>query len=88
MLEALTRYFWPESEKDKAAAPEGVCVNCWGQQEYDGTFRKAINDKQVDVKNGRAKNAFIQAFVIEQIEGIRLRDLPQGATCPRCQKVH
>lgn len=87
MLEALTRYFWPEDNAEQAAAPDGVCANCWGEQEYDGAFRKGLSDKQIDVRNGRAKNAFIQAFVIEHVEGIRLHDLPQGATCPRCKKV-
>ncbi|MFT5583477.1 MAG: hypothetical protein ACI9VR_001055 [Cognaticolwellia sp.] len=88
MLESLTRYFWPANDTDQAAAPEGLCPNCWGEQEYDGAFRKGLSDKQIDVKNGRAKNAFIQDFIIQNVDGIRLKNQPEGATCPRCKHVH
>jgi len=41
----------------------------------------------VDVNNGEERYAFIQDFVVNHVDGIRLRDDDQGRTCPRCGKV-
>ena len=62
--------------------PDGYCPNCWGIQEWDGKIRKMYEDKQIDVNNHEANYAFIQEFVVNQIDGIRLK----GAIhkCPNC----
>jgi hypothetical protein len=84
MIEILRSFFSrPESDtKDKV--PEGVCPNCWGKQEYDNKFRKLYNEKQIDVNNHKAQRAFIQKFVVEHINGIKLRRGDSGLECPSC----
>ena len=36
-------------ENDQEIVDAGLCPNCWGSQEYDGKFVKAIKDKQIDI---------------------------------------
>jgi hypothetical protein len=36
------------------------------------------------VNNGLERHAFIQEFVVNHIDGIRLRDDDKGWVCPKC----
>jgi len=75
-----------EGEKDdQQIAEAGFCPNCWGSQEYDGKFVKAIKDKQVDINNGDAANAFIQDFVKTHLEPIKLQNHNIYDQCPVCK---
>ena len=87
-LDAVVSFFRRPAAETVDEVPEGACPNCWGRLEYDGVVRKAIADRQINVNNGEEHYAFIQAFVVENIDGIRLKSSPQGLTCPRCGKVH
>ena len=42
--------------------PDGVCPNCWGDQEYGNVIREKFKDAQIDVNNRERKYAFIQDF--------------------------
>jgi len=86
MIETLRLFFSKSEIETKLLVPEGVCPNCWGRQEYDGMFRKLYNEKQIDVNNHKAQYAFIQKFVVEYIDGIKLRRGDDGLECPTCTK--
>lgn len=70
---------------DQEIAEAGLCPNCWGSQEYDGKFVKAIKDKQIDINNGDAVNAFIQDFVKTHLEPIKLQNHDIYNQCPVCK---
>ncbi len=72
----------------KEVVEMGVCPNCWGEQEYDGAFIDAAKEKQIDVNNHEAKNAFIQDFVVNHVDGIHLHREDHGLRCKRCNRVH
>ncbi len=65
----------------------GLCPNCWGQQEYDNQFRDLLKDKQVDVNNHNSRHAFIQEFVVKNVEGIHLKRGEHSVICARCNTV-
>lgn len=48
LIESLAAIFDRPAD-DPAPAPEGLCPNCWGRQEYDDQIRELARDKQVDV---------------------------------------
>lgn len=75
--------------KEPIEAPEGVCPNCWGHQNYDTEVRDLLNDKQIDVNNHNQKHAFIQQFVVEHLDGIKLKK-HEGNTrmCQKCKVVY
>lgn len=80
LFDALVDFFAQTPDDD--ATPDGVCPNCWGRQQYNGTFREAARDRQIDRENGRDQKAFIRAFVEKHIDGITPAD--EGGACPKC----
>lgn len=87
LIETLASFFNKPKEETEGKTPEGFCPNCWGQQKYDGKFRDLVEDKQVDVNDHRANYAFIQKFVVENLDGIKLKNAVHGAKCPKCKYV-
>ena len=81
----LTSFFRKTLEETKGKTPEGLCPNCWGNQEYDNTIREMYVDKQIDVNNHEANHAFIQDFVINKITGIKLVKGDNSLECPTCR---
>ena len=65
--------------------PEGVCPNCWGDQEYGNLIREKFKDAQIGVNNKESKYAFIQDFVVTHLDGIKLKSAVQGSECPTCK---
>ena len=51
MIEKLISFFRQSKEETKGKVPEGVCPNCWGDQEYDNMVRDTYIDKQKDDKS-------------------------------------
>ncbi len=85
MIDKLISFFKKPQDETENQVPEGLCPNCWGEQEYDKTIRELYIDKQIDVKNHSANHAFIQNFVVNKIEGIHLKKGDNGLTCPTCK---
>jgi len=86
ILTSLTQHF-SKPKSSKSEAPEGLCPNCWGSQQYDDMIREMYEDKQVDVNNGEANHAFIQKFVVERVKGITLKKGNTGYECPTCKQI-
>lgn len=70
---------------DFKEAPEGVCPNCWGDQEYGNVIREKYKDAQIDVNNRESKHAFIQDFIVTHLNGIKLKSTVHGIECPTCK---
>lgn len=86
LIDRLVGYFNnPKSQEQ--GAPEGLCPNCWGNQQYDNIIREMYVDKQIDVNNSEANHTFIQKFVVERVNGITLKKGNNGYTCPTCKIV-
>ena len=83
-IDTLSAFFSRPAEKTVDEVPEGACPNCWGRYEYDGDIRQVARDRQIDVNNGVERYAFIQDFVVNHVDGIRLRDDDGGRRCPTC----
>ena len=84
MIEQLMSFFSRDAKETKNQVPEGYCPNCWGSQEYDNQIRDLYQDNQIDVNNHSAHHAFIQEFVVERLDGIKLKKGNNGVECPTC----
>ncbi|MFT5779714.1 MAG: hypothetical protein ACI837_002673 [Crocinitomicaceae bacterium] len=87
MIEKLISFFKGSSVETKGKTPEGICPNCWGEQEFDNVIRDMYEDKQIDVNNHSANYAFIQDFVVSRINGIHLKKGNNGMECPTCRII-
>jgi len=86
MIESIINFFKANPTSSNNKAPEGVCPNCWGKQEYDGTIRELLKDKQIDINNNKDAHGFIQKFVVERIDGITLKKGTSSLECKMCVK--
>jgi hypothetical protein len=66
-------------------APEGVCPNCWGRQEYQDKVYQAIKHKGREFNKLGNKKGWIDAYAQEQFKEIWLRKTGDNNTCPTCQ---
>ena len=80
--------FFSKKEHKSSDVPDGLCPNCWGQQEYGDTIRELYADKQIDVNNQQVDHAFIQEFVVNRLKGVHLKKGDDGLTCPTCLMTH
>ena len=87
IIDNLTQYF-NKPKTETSPEPEGLCPNCWGNQEYDNVIREMYADKQIDVNNHEANHSFIQKFVVERVSGITLKKGNDGYSCPTCKITH
>ena len=85
MIEKLISFFKKPPKETKDMVPEGVCPNCWGEQEYDNVIREMYEDKQIDVNNHAQNYAFIQGFMTTHLNGIKLKKGNHGFECPTCR---
>ena len=83
----LFDFYKKRKEEISKASPVGYCPNCWGEQEYDHKVRQLFKDKQIDINNHEASHAFIQDFVVKQIEGIHLKKGDNSFDCPACKRA-
>jgi hypothetical protein len=87
MIETLINFFKQSSKETKNKVPAGICPNCWGEQEYDTQIRELYEDKQIDVNNHSTNYAFIQDFMVNHLQGIKLKKGNSGIECPTCRVV-
>lgn len=85
MIEQLISFFRQSKEETKNKTPEGLCPNCWGEQEYDNTIREMYVDKQIDVNNHEANHAFIREYIVTRVTGIKLIKGNNSFACPTCR---
>jgi hypothetical protein len=85
MIEKLINFFKRDRSETSGKSPEGVCPNCWGNQEYDQQIRELYRDKQIDVNNHMAHYSFIKDFVVKHIDGIQLKKGSNSLECPTCK---
>ncbi len=88
MIQFLARLFGVKKKDDFDVTPEGVCPNCWGDQEYGNVIREKYKDAQIGVNNKESKHAFIQDFVVTHLNGIKLKSAVHGTECPTCKVVY
>ncbi len=90
MANFIKNLFGKKITDEFSQVPEGVCPNCWGDQEYDNIIREKFQDKQIGVSNHdpTAKHAFIQEFIVTHLNGIHLKSAVRGLQCPKCKTIY
>ncbi len=73
ILENIKKYFSAKLEgTETKSAPEGVCPNCWGKQEWDGEFYKKIRAKNITPESNTYTSFVYQ--VVEKLDKITLKE--------------
>lgn len=82
IVENVKAYFKKKlNKKEPGLAPEGVCPNCWGKQEWDNEFYK-INKSKDSLPESEVYNSFIKDVVVK-LDKITLNK--DTYTCETCK---
>lgn len=83
LIDQLIAHFKNTENKVTEESPAGTCSVCWGYQEYDAKIRTIFQDKQIDISNHQDSYMKIKKFVVEHIDGIKLKE-GKIESCPTC----
>ena len=73
LIESLKMYFKKKDNNETTgAAPEGVCPNCWGKQEWEGHFYKKMKANNITPESNTYTN-FIHE-VAQKLDKITLKE--------------
>jgi len=82
ILDNIKAYFNKKNKNESTdEAPEGVCPNCWGKQDWDGEFYKIIKANNITPESHRYTN-FIHE-VVKKLDKITLKK--DTYTCETCK---
>ena len=82
LIARVKGYFKAKFEgKEVGKAPEGICPNCWGKQEWEGEFYKVIKSKD-NLPESETYNNFIKE-VVKKLDKITLKK--DDYTCETCK---
>ncbi|NNL16822.1 MAG: hypothetical protein HKO81_09305 [Flavobacteriaceae bacterium] len=81
LIDSVKGYFKSKSQgKEVGKAPEGVCPNCWGKQEWDNEFYKIKKSKD-SLPESEVYNSFIKDVVIKLDKITLTKDTYTCETC-------
>ncbi len=82
ILQNLKDYFKKkENDQETGLAPEGVCPNCWGKQEWDGEHYKFMKGQNKN-PSSETYNNFVQD-VARKLDKITIKE--NSYICETCQ---
>jgi hypothetical protein len=86
IVEALLNYLRPKENAEAIAAPEGLCPNCWGREEYGGHFYARVKQENLDVNSKESNVGWVQAYANKHLLGIALKRTGNGEEliCEKC----
>jgi len=66
IMNIVKKLFGSKKKDVFSEVPDGICPNCWGDQEYGNIIRDKFKDQQIPVNNhdSTAEYAFIQEFIV------------------------
>ncbi|WP_452222208.1 hypothetical protein [Lacinutrix salivirga] len=82
LIQNIKTYFIKKSNNEPTGkAPEGVCPNCWGKQEWDGEYYKFIKGQNPNPSE-ETYNSFVKE-VARKLDKITVSK--NSYTCETCK---
>jgi len=73
IAENLIKFFKAKSSRETTGpAPEGICPNCWGRQEWEGNYYELMKARNITPESN-TYNSFINE-VVTKLDKITLKD--------------
>jgi hypothetical protein len=84
---SLLNFLKKKDTPEEPAAPDGICPNCWGRDEYGGHFYARVKQENLDVNSKDSNTGWIQAYANKHLSGIALKRTGNGETlvCENCK---
>ena len=87
LLQSLLSFLKKKDTPEALKAPEGLCPNCWGRDEYGGHFYERVKQENLDINSNDANVGWINAYANKNLKGIALRRTGNGEEmiCDKCK---
>lgn len=85
IVKSLIKYLTNNKEINKDEAPEGLCPNCWGRQEYGGNFYEAVKNHGLDVKTKSPEVGWIKDYADRHLNEISFEYENEEGYCQMCK---
>ena len=84
---ALLNFIGKKEAPSTSNAPEGICPNCWGREEYGGQFYDRVKNENLNVNNSDSNVGWVAAYANKNLSGIVLKRKGNGQEliCEKCQ---
>ena len=85
IIENLLKSLRKSNNANSDDAPEGLCPNCWGRQEYGGNFYNAVKNHGLDINSQNPEIGWINDYAEKHLKGIKLEQKGESLACPHCK---
>jgi len=87
LVKSLINFLKKKGTSAETSAPEGVCPNCWGRDEYGGYFYERVKQENLDINSSTSNVGWVQAYANKNLAGIALKRKGNGEelVCEKCQ---
>jgi len=81
LTDSIIRFFKAKENKEVVGqAPEGVCPNCWGRQEWEGNYYKLLKARNITPESNTYNNFIYE--VASKLDKITLKE--DSYECTTC----
>ena len=84
-VDSILKFLKGNDSPKQGEAPEGLCPNCWGREEYGGKFYKAVKNYTTDINSKNPGAGWIKDYADKHLHGIQLKDDDGEMACPKCK---
>ena len=67
--------------------PEGVCPNCWKDQQYGNIIKERAKIAKVCSRDQEANYIFIQGYLVRHLDFLKLKNTFNGLECTTCKTI-
>jgi hypothetical protein len=87
LVKSLINFLKKKDTSEELAAPEGICPNCWGREEYGGHFYERVKQENLNVHSKESNVGWINAYANKHLAGIALKRTGKGEEliCQSCK---
>ncbi len=87
ILESLLSFLKKDQSTEESSAPEGLCPNCWGREEYGGQFYERVKQENLDINSKESNVGWVSAYANKHLMGIALQRGNDGKelVCQKCK---
>ena len=87
IVKSLINFLKKKDTSEATEAPEGMCPNCWGREEYGGHFYERVEQENLNVNSKDSNVGWVAAYANKNLSGIALKRKGNGAEmiCEACK---
>lgn len=87
LVKSILDFLKKKDTDDAIAAPEAVCPNCWGREEYGGHFYERVVQENLNSNSRESNVGWINAYANKHLLGIVLKRKGTGEDliCEKCK---